>query len=63
MVMEMEPKTLEHIKPVLRERRGAVLSRISTRENALREDFAELQILDYQRSFDECVALVKMALE
>jgi len=40
-----------------------VLGRISARECALREDFAELQILEYQRSFDECVALVKKALK
>jgi len=62
MVMEMEPRALEQIKPVLRARRDAVLGRISTRERVLREDFAELQILEYQRSFDECVALVKKAL-
>lgn len=63
MVMEMEPRALEQIKPVLRARRDAVLGRISTRERVLREDFAELLILEYQRSFDECVALVKKALE
>ena len=63
MVMEMEPKALEQIKPVLRERRATVLGRISALEASLREDFAELQILEYQRSFDECVVLVKKAFE
>ena len=63
MVMELEPNALEQIKPVLRACRGAVLGRISARESALREDFAELQVLEYRRSFDECVALVKKALE
>lgn len=63
MVAELEPRALDQIRPVLRERRAAVLGRISTREIALREDFAELEILEYQRSFDECVASVKKALE
>ena len=63
MVAEMEPKAIEQIKPVLRERRGAVLGRISARASVLKEDFAELRILEYRRSFDECVMLVKKALE
>jgi hypothetical protein len=32
------------------------------REAALREAFAALEILDYRRSFDECVELVRKAL-
>ncbi len=62
MVAEMEPNALEQIRPVLRERREVVLGRISTREAALRENFAELEILEYRRSFDECVASVRKAL-
>ncbi len=63
MVTEIEPEALRQIRPVLRERREAVLDRIAARESALRADFAELEILEYRRSFDECVALVRKALE
>ena len=63
MVVEKEPEALQQIKPVLRDRRDVVLKRISAHEAALREVFAALQILDYRRSFDECVALVRRAFK
>lgn len=62
MVTEKEPNALRQIKPILRDRRQALLQRITAQEAALRETFAELQVLDYRRSFDECVDLVKKAL-
>ena len=61
MVVEKEPEALQQIKPVLRDRRDVVLKRIAAHEAALREAFAALQILDYRRSFDECITLVKKA--
>ena len=63
MVTEVEPKALLQIKPVLQTRREAVLGRIASLEDALRAEFAELAILEYRRSFDECVALVRRALQ
>lgn len=63
MVAENEPKALQQIRPILRDRRDAVLSRIALQEAALKENFAALEILDYRRSFDECVALVKKAFQ
>jgi hypothetical protein len=61
MVAEKEPKALEAIKPVLRDRREVVLGRMKTHEAMLRETFAALEVLDYRRSYDECVALVRKA--
>jgi predicted nucleotidyltransferase component of viral defense system len=63
MVAEKEPEALWQIKPILRERRETVLARIAGAEIALREAFAELETLEYHRSYDECVQLVKTALE
>lgn len=61
MVVEKEPEALEEIKPVLRDRRDAVLERIRAHETGLRETFAALEVLDYHRGYDECVALVRNA--
>lgn len=36
-----------------------MLERIKTHETALRETFAALEVIDYRRTFDECVALVR----
>lgn len=62
MVAEKEPKALAAIKPILQGRREIILARIGKYETDLRETFAALEILDYQRSFDECVDLVTKAL-
>jgi hypothetical protein len=43
-------------------RRNAVLARIAAQDPYLRDDFAALEILDFRRSYDECVALVRAAL-
>lgn len=59
VVAEKEPQALQQIKSVLHNHRDVVLERIKTHETALRETFAALEILDYRRNFDECVALVK----
>ena len=61
MVTEKEPEALNEIKPVLRDRRDVVLERITKYEANLREDFAALEVLDYRRSFEEYVALVRKA--
>ena len=53
---------LREIEPVLRQRRDVILRRIEEHGANLRETFSALEILDYQRSFDECVELVKNAL-
>lgn len=59
MVSELEPGSLIPIEPILLGRRKVVLERIDAHYARLSEDFAALEILDYRRSFDECVALVR----
>jgi hypothetical protein len=63
MVIELEPAALTPMRPILRDRRAAILARIAAVDNQLRDDFAELDVLEYTRSYDECVAIVKQALE
>jgi predicted nucleotidyltransferase component of viral defense system len=62
MVAENEPGSLLAIEPILQGQRDAVLSRISARGAALREAFDALEALNYRRSFDDCVAIVKKVL-
>lgn len=62
LVIEKEPEALWKIRPILRDRREIILARIGTQEATLRETFAALEVLDYRRSFDECVELTKTAL-
>ena len=61
-VAELEPDALHEIAPVLRERRSAVLAHIESNKAALEEDFESLTILDYRRSFKECVELATETL-
>ena len=63
LVTEKEPNALWKIRPILRGRREAILAGIGAQDAALRESFAALEVLDYQRSFDECVELTKKAME
>lgn len=62
MVAENEPDALVEIKPILTGRREIILSRIQKYESALRETFAALEVLDYRRTFDECLERAKEAL-
>ena len=50
MVAEKEPRALWKIEPVLGDRRDTVLQRIASQDAALRQTFAELEVLDYRRS-------------
>jgi hypothetical protein len=58
MVAEKQPEEIARIKPILREQRDAVLARLASDERILRKTFGELDVLDYRRSYDECLALV-----
>ena len=61
LVAEKEPAALASITPVLRDRRAVVFAWIATNESALRDDFANLEILEYRRTFDECLAIMQDA--
>jgi hypothetical protein len=62
MFLEFEPDSAEVIWPILEERRQLVLERIDRAHDVLRESFDALDTLDYHRSFDECVNVVRVAL-
>jgi len=62
MVAEHDPSAIRRIESVLRDRRDAILHRIATHGDPLREAFAALEVLDYHRSFDDCVAVVRKIL-
>lgn len=62
MVAEREPEALTEIFPILRDRRELVLKRIADFGPQLRETFNELLILEYRRSFEECIAIVTSTL-
>jgi hypothetical protein len=62
MVAERKPEVLKGIYPILSGRREAVLKRIADSSAQLRETFNELLVLDYRRSFEECVEIVKCTL-
>lgn len=63
LVAEKEPGALHEIKPILRDRRNTILQRIATHEKSMREAFAQLEILEYKRTFDECVTRVRDCLD
>jgi len=59
LIAEKEPAALQSIAPVLRDRRDVILAWIDAKESSLRDDFANLEILEYRRSFDECLAIIR----
>ena len=63
LVADREPQALKEIQPVLRDRRNVVLARIAEADKPLRREFAELEVLEFRPSYDECVAVVKKTLE
>ena len=62
LVAEREPDALATINPILRERRGVVLDWLAGQDRNLREDFANLELLEYRRSYDHCASVVKEIL-
>jgi predicted nucleotidyltransferase component of viral defense system len=61
LIAEREPRALEEIRPVMRDRRETILRRIAAHDAALRDDFAQLELIEYRRGYDECVAILKRA--
>jgi hypothetical protein len=62
LVAQKHPRDIAKIDAVLRERRGAVLERLSSSEKTLRTTFAALDVLDFRPSYDDCVGILKKAL-
>lgn len=63
LVAKKHPRGMAKIKPVLRERRDALLERLSSGEQVLRKTFAALDVLDFRPGYAECVDILKRALE
>ncbi|WP_230979696.1 nucleotidyl transferase AbiEii/AbiGii toxin family protein [Steroidobacter gossypii] len=62
LLIEKLPEALVGIRTILRERREAMLARIDADHARLRAVFSQLAILEYRRSYDECVDIVRTAL-
>lgn len=63
LVAEKESVALAPIAPVLRDRREAILAWIAAKESSLRSDYANLELLEYRRTYDECLVTVKKAFQ
>lgn len=63
LVAAREPGAIESIRPILRERREMIRTRIATGEKALRTAFSGLDTLGIQPRFDECVRIVEDVLD
>lgn len=63
LVATREPGAIESIRPLLRERREMIRTRIATGAKALRTAFSGLDTLEFQPGFDECVGIVKDVLD
>jgi predicted nucleotidyltransferase component of viral defense system len=62
LVVEKEPAALAKVTPLIREKRDVILARITSSDKILRQTFAELEVLDYRRTYDECLSIVKKEL-
>lgn len=55
MVLDYEPDTIATLVPLLKANRAEILVRLARDESLLREDFAEIDVLDYQPSYEQCL--------
>ena len=63
LVATREPGAIESIRPILRERREMIRTRIATGEKGLRTAFSGLDTLEFRPEFDECVRIVEDVLD
>ena len=63
LVATREPGAIESIRPMLRERREIICTRIAAGEKALRTAFSGLDTLEFRPGFDECVRIVEDVLD
>ena len=62
-VAKKDPRAIETIAAILRERRDVIRKRITADAAPLRKTFSALDTLDFRPSFDECVGIVHHILE
>ncbi|MBP0624127.1 nucleotidyl transferase AbiEii/AbiGii toxin family protein [Cupriavidus consociatus] len=58
VVVEQEPTALVHAAPFLLRHASAFLNQVQAGPPIMREQFSRIQRISFNRSFDECVALV-----
>ena len=62
LIAEREPRAIRHAGEILSARRSVVLERIEDQEEALREDFEALDVLDYRPSYEQCIDAIRSVL-
>ena len=62
MVIEREPVALAAAGPFLTKYRGEFLAQLDTRRDILKLQFEQIDVLDFQATFDECVAIAQSFL-
>ena len=62
MIIEKEPKEICKLGDLLRLKRDVILARFESGDRILRTTFSELELLDYRRTYDECLEIVKKQL-
>ncbi len=62
LISQREPDALVSISAILHARRDALLERITRNEAPLRTTFAALETLDFNPSFEDCVAALRKVL-
>lgn len=62
LVAAREPAALRHIRDIIAARRSVILEHLIDSEEALREEFAALDVLDFRPSFEDCVEALRQAL-
>ena len=63
LIATREPGALESIRPILRERREVIRTRIATGAKALRTAFSGLDTLEFKPGYDECTRIVEDVLD
>ncbi|MSQ73392.1 MAG: nucleotidyl transferase AbiEii/AbiGii toxin family protein [Betaproteobacteria bacterium] len=62
LLIEKEPAAVASIAPILRRQRDSILARLQRSDAILRRTFAELEVLDFKPSYEQCVQAVRDAL-
>ncbi len=62
LVVETEPASVIEIAAILRQQADSILRRIELHQDNLRESFEALTVLEYRKSFDDCIEVVREAL-
>lgn len=63
LVAKKEPEAIRLVRHILAARREVLLGRLRGNAEALREDFAALDVLEFRPSFESCIVAIESALE